>query len=88
MKYAATTRDADASSPPGLARVIGVPGAVLMGLGSILGTGIFVSAELGGVGYGEGVTMAGQVYIQINPFCLVGLRTNGQTDLRSAAGIE
>lgn len=26
-----------------LARVVGVPGAVLMGLGSILGTGTFVS---------------------------------------------
>lgn len=26
-----------------LARVVGIPGAVLMGLGSIVGTGIFVS---------------------------------------------
>ena len=26
-----------------LARVVGLPGAVLLGLGSILGTGIFVS---------------------------------------------
>ena len=33
------------SPPPDrtLARVLGVPGAVLMGLGSIIGTGIFVS---------------------------------------------
>lgn len=34
-----------------LARVLGVPGAVLMGLGSILGTGIFVS-----IGIAAGVT--------------------------------
>ena len=34
-----------------LARVVGVPGAVLMGLGSILGTGIFVS-----IGIAAGVT--------------------------------
>ena len=31
------------SPPSSLARVLGVPGAVLMGLGSIVGTGIFVS---------------------------------------------
>ena len=30
-----------------LARVLGVPGAVLMGLGSIVGTGIFVTIGLG-----------------------------------------
>jgi APA family basic amino acid/polyamine antiporter len=35
----------------GLARVVGIPGAVLMGLGSILGTGIFVS-----IGVAAGVT--------------------------------
>lgn len=35
----------------GLRRVVGVPGAVLMGLGSILGTGIFVS-----IGVAAGVT--------------------------------
>lgn len=34
-----------------LARVVGVPGAVLMGLGSILGTGIFIS-----IGIAAGVT--------------------------------
>lgn len=34
-----------------LARVVGVPGAVLMGLGSILGTGVFVS-----IGIAAGVT--------------------------------
>jgi len=40
-----------ASAPSGLRRVVGVPGAVLMGLGSILGTGIFVS-----IGIAAGVT--------------------------------
>lgn len=33
-------------NPPSLRRVIGTPGAVLLGLGSILGTGIFVSVGL------------------------------------------
>jgi APA family basic amino acid/polyamine antiporter len=46
-----STTQADASVPPGLERVVGVPGAVLMGLGSILGTGIFVS-----IGIAAGVT--------------------------------
>jgi APA family basic amino acid/polyamine antiporter len=32
-----------ATAAPELSRVVGIPGAVLMGLGSILGTGIFVS---------------------------------------------
>ncbi len=35
-----------AAEPAALARVVGVPGAVLLGLGSILGTGIFVSVGL------------------------------------------
>lgn len=35
--------EASATSPASLARVLGVPGAVLMGLGSIVGTGIFVT---------------------------------------------
>ena len=39
------------SSDPQLARVVGVPGALLLGLGSILGTGIFVS-----LGIAAGVT--------------------------------
>jgi len=39
-----------------LARVVGVPGAVLMGLGSILGTGLFVS-----IGIAAGVTGASVV---------------------------
>jgi len=46
-----TATKSDASLPPGLKRVVGVPGAVLMGLGSILGTGIFVS-----IGIAAGVT--------------------------------
>ncbi len=45
------TPQGDASVPAGLARAVGVPGAVLMGLGSILGTGIFVS-----IGIAAGVT--------------------------------
>lgn len=36
-------RHTDQGSDQGLLRVVGVPGAVLMGLGSILGTGVFVS---------------------------------------------
>lgn len=47
MNTATTTREIN----PGLTRVVGVPGAVLMGLGSILGTGIFVS-----IGIAAGVT--------------------------------
>jgi APA family basic amino acid/polyamine antiporter len=43
--------DAKSAPPSSLARVVGVPGAVLMGLGSILGTGIFVS-----IGIAAGVT--------------------------------
>jgi APA family basic amino acid/polyamine antiporter len=46
-----STTQGDASVPPGLERAVGVPGAVLMGLGSILGTGIFVS-----IGIAAGVT--------------------------------
>jgi APA family basic amino acid/polyamine antiporter len=41
-----------------LARVVGVPGAVLMGLGSIIGTGIFVSIGLAAEVAGEGVLAA------------------------------
>ena len=47
----AITTKSDANVPAGLERVVGVPGAVLMGLGSILGTGIFVS-----IGIAAGVT--------------------------------
>lgn len=43
---------------PGLARVIGVPGAVLLGLGSILGTGIFVSIGIAAGVAGSGVILA------------------------------
>ncbi len=41
-----------------LARVVGVPGAVLMGLGSILGTGIFVSIGLAAEVAGPSVILA------------------------------
>lgn len=41
-----------------LARVVGVPGAVLMGLGSIIGTGIFVSVGIAAGVAGEGVLAA------------------------------
>lgn len=41
-----------------LARVIGVPGAVLLGLGSILGTGIFVSVGIAAGVAGSGVILA------------------------------
>src|SRR5690606_8909573 len=42
----------------GLARVVGVPGAVLMGLGSIVGTGIFVSIGLAAGVAGPSVVIA------------------------------
>jgi len=41
-----------------LARVVGVPGAVLMGLGSILGTGIFVSIGIAAGVAGSSVVLA------------------------------
>jgi APA family basic amino acid/polyamine antiporter len=41
-----------------LARVVGVPGAVLMGLGSILGTGIFVSIGIAAGVAGPSVILA------------------------------
>lgn len=41
-----------------LARVLGVPGAVLLGLGSILGTGIFVSIGLAADAAGPAVVLA------------------------------
>ena len=43
---------------PSLARVVGVPGAVLMGLGSILGTGIFVSIGIAAGVAGPSVVLA------------------------------
>ena len=41
-----------------LVRVVGVPGAVLMGLGSILGTGVFVSLGLAAGIAGPAVVLA------------------------------
>lgn len=41
-----------------LARVVGLPGAVLLGLGSILGTGIFVSIGIAAGAAGSGVVLA------------------------------
>jgi Amt family ammonium transporter len=35
------------------------------GIVGAIGTGIFASGSLGGVGYGEGVTMGAQVWTQI-----------------------
>src|SRR5690606_2321854 len=35
------------------------------GIVGAIGTGIFASTSLGGIGYAEGVTMGGQVWIQI-----------------------
>ena len=35
------------SSSPQLQRVVGLPGAILMGLGSIMGAGVFVTLGLG-----------------------------------------
>lgn len=47
-----------ASKPAALTRVVGVPGAVLMGLGSILGTGIFVSVGIAAGVAGPSVVLA------------------------------
>src|SRR5690606_3623366 len=43
--------------------VFGIHGVA--GIVGAIGTGIFAAASLGGVGYAEGVTMAGQVSTQI-----------------------
>lgn len=51
----------EAARKPGtgtLARVVGVPGAILMGLGSILGTGIFVSIGIAAGVAGPSVILA------------------------------
>ena len=45
------------------ADVFGVHG--IGGIVGAIGTGVFASASLGGVGYAEGVTMGGQVWVQI-----------------------
>jgi APA family basic amino acid/polyamine antiporter len=44
--------------PPTLKRVVGLPGAILMGLGSILGTGIFVSIGIAASIAGPDVLLA------------------------------
>ncbi len=46
------------SPPPALARVVGFWGAVWMGLGSILGTGVFVSLGIAAGVVGSGVVLA------------------------------
>lgn len=46
------------SSDKSLARVVGVPGAVMMGLGSILGTGVFVSIGIAAGVTGQSVILA------------------------------
>ena len=35
------------------------------GIAGAIGTGVFASSSLGGIGYADGVTMAGQVWTQI-----------------------
>lgn len=46
------------TSSPTLARAVGLPGAILLGLGSILGTGVFVSIGIGADVAGAGVVLA------------------------------
>lgn len=46
------------AAAPALARVVGVPGAVFMGLGSILGTGVFVSVGIAAGVAGPSVVLA------------------------------
>jgi APA family basic amino acid/polyamine antiporter len=48
----------EAANQPRLKRAIGLPGAVMMGLGSILGAGVFVSIGLGAGVAGSGVMFA------------------------------
>ncbi len=48
----------EAPAPPALPRVVGVPGAVLLGLGSIVGTGIFVSVGVAAGVAGPAVVLA------------------------------
>ena len=68
------------TSPPQqtLARVVGVPGAVLLGLGSILGTGIFVS-----VGIAAGV--AGPTVVLAAALAAVVATFNGLSSAELAA---
>jgi len=61
-----------------LARVVGVPGAVLMGLGSIVGTGIFVS-----VGVAAGV--AGPAVVFAVALAAVVATFNGLSSAQLAA---
>ena len=61
-----------------LDRVVGVPGAVLMGLGSILGTGIFVS-----IGLAAGV--AGQALVPAIALAAVLAALNGLSSAQLAA---
>jgi APA family basic amino acid/polyamine antiporter len=56
---------------PRLARIVGVPGAVLMGLGSILGTGIFVSIGIAAGIAGPSVILA--IAIAAGVACCNGL---------------
>lgn len=46
------------ASPAALVRTVGLPGAVLLGLGSILGTGVFVAIGLGASAAGPAVVLA------------------------------
>ena len=48
--------------------VFGVHG--IGGIVGAIGTGFFASASLGGVGYAEGQTMAGQVVVQLKAVCV------------------
>ena len=52
------SEEARKPGPGTLARVVGVPGAILMGLGSILGTGIFVSIGIAAGVAGPSVILA------------------------------
>src|SRR5690606_12204171 len=64
--FVATKRDA--SARPRLERMVGVPGAVLMGLGSILGTGIFVSIGIAAGVAGSSVILAVAVAAAVATF--------------------
>lgn len=64
--------------PPSLKRVVGLPGAVLLGLGSILGTGVFVS-----IGLAAGVTGSSVLLATLIAGCLATF--NGLSSAQLAA---
>ena len=55
------------TSPPQLKRELGVVGATMMGLGSIIGTGVFVSIGIAADIAGPAVILAVAIWAQLSP---------------------